>query len=141
MTDAAGFALDPRLAGDSTSVGRLGLCHVRLMDDRRFPWLLLVPGRAGIVEWHDLTDAEAATLAAEVRRVSKTVAEAFRPVKVNVAALGNNVRQFHVHVIARSEGDAAWPNPVWGCGVAEPYAEEERGRLIADLRRRLGPMG
>lgn len=132
------FALDARLAADTLPVGDLPLCRVLLMRDRRYAWLVLVPKREGLVEVVDLSAEERAVLWQEV----DAAAEALRAVapcdKLNLGALGNIVRQLHVHVVARVEGDAAWPGPVWGHGTAEPYAEGDAERRVAALRAALG---
>jgi len=117
------FALDPRLAADTVAVIGLPLCDVRLMNDARYAWLILVPRRAGLVEVADLPDDEQMTLWREANRASKALRAVAPCDKLNLGALGNIVRQLHVHVVARCEGDAAWPGPVWGHGRAQPYAE------------------
>jgi diadenosine tetraphosphate (Ap4A) HIT family hydrolase len=132
------FALDPRLDADTFEVTTLGLSLVRLMNDRRFPWLILVPARAGAVEISDLEPADRARLIEEIALVSGVLRQLFTPRKLNVAALGNVVAQLHVHVIARFETDGAWPRPVWGT-PAEPYPFDELERRLASLRYRLAP--
>ncbi|NNM70804.1 HIT domain-containing protein [Enterovirga aerilata] len=115
------FTLDPRLDADTLHVGDLPLCSVLLMDDARFPWLILVPRRAGLVEITDLQDADAQALMGELRMAARVMLELARPDKVNVAALGNVVSQLHVHVVGRFRSDPAWPGPVWGHGTRIPY--------------------
>ena len=110
------FTLDPQLENDTHDVGKLGLCRVLLMDDVRFPWLILVPERAGAVEILDLSADDRRRLWAEIEQAGAAVRTLFSPDKLNIAALGNMVRQLHVHVIARFASDAAWPRPVWGSG-------------------------
>lgn len=133
------FALDPRLEADTLEIAALPLAVVRLMNDRRFPWVILVPARAGAIEIVDLAPADRATLIEEIARVSAVMRELFRPAKLNVAALGNVVPQLHVHVVARFTTDAAWPNPIWGT-PREPYRFDEVERTIGPLRYRLsGP--
>lgn len=128
MTD--GFSLDPRLASDTTHVGDLALCRVLLMDDARFPWLILVPRREGVSEITDLSDEDASALMEEIR-VSVGVMQALsKPDKVNVAALGNVVAQLHVHVVGRFRSDPAWPGPVWGHGTHAPYPPHARAQLV-----------
>lgn len=134
------FPLDPRLEADTHPLAELGLSRLLLMDDARFPWLILVPRIAGARELLDLDAADRATLLDEVTGVSRALESRLRPDKLNVAALGNVVPQLHVHVIARFATDAAWPNPVWGHGEREPYPGEERQRRIADLVDALRPM-
>lgn len=125
------FELDPRLAAGSVPVGDWPLCALRLKDDRRFPWLLLIPRRAGLVELTDLDAADYALLAAEIRAATGLLIELCRPDKTNVATLGNAVAQMHVHVIGRFHGDAAWPQPVWCVEGGQPYARSERAAVIA----------
>jgi len=130
----AGFLLDPRLAADTRLVDQLDLCEVRLMDDARFAWLVLVPQRAGLVEIADLTPSERTLLWHEVDRAGGALRAVAPCDKLNLGALGNIVRQLHVHVVARREGDAAWPGPVWGNGAPVAYAEAPRVALIGQLR-------
>jgi diadenosine tetraphosphate (Ap4A) HIT family hydrolase len=124
------FRLDARLDADSLFVAELSLSSLRLMNDRRYPWTILVPRRAGLVEWHDLSSADQRILTDEITIVSKALSSLAAAHKMNVAALGNIVRQLHVHVIARREGDEAWPQPIWGRGAMTPY-EGEEGVLFA----------
>ncbi len=130
----AEFSLDPVLAADSVAVSNLALSDVRLMNDARFPWLLLVPRRAGAVEIIDLPKADRALLFEEINAASAALRAATHCDKLNVGALGNQVRQLHVHIVARFAGDAAWPGPVWSSGAAAPYSPAARDRLIGDIR-------
>ena len=135
--ETPGFSLDPRLAADSEAVARIGLCELRLMNDRRWPWVLLVPQRAGIEEMHALTPLDQALLTFETNLVAQALKNLTGCTKINTAALGNIVRQLHVHVVARNEGDPAWPGPVWGFGRREPYGREELAAFSARLRKAL----
>lgn len=128
MTDA--FALDPRLAADTVVVGDLPLAQVLLMDDARFPWLILVPRRPGVSEITDLAPEDGAALWQEVGLAVGVMQGLAKPDKVNVAALGNVVAQLHVHVVGRFRSDPAWPGPVWGHGAAKPYPPHARAQLI-----------
>ncbi|TAW32109.1 HIT domain-containing protein [Rhizobium leguminosarum] len=132
-----GFALDPRLENDSVSIMVTGLCDLRLSRDARWPWLILVPRRADITEIFELTPLDQVLLAFETELVAKALKEITGATKINVGALGNIVRQLHVHVTARFEGDANWPGPVWGFGRAEPYEDGKRDEFIAKLREAL----
>lgn len=133
------FALHPTLVRDTIEIARLTLCRVLLMNDRRFPWLILVPEREAAREIHDLPPEDRARLIEEVALAGETLERLFRPDKLNVGALGNIVPQLHVHVVARFATDAAWPGPVWGSGAAMSYGEGEleelRGRLASALAR------
>ena len=132
------FVLDPRLEADTSALGELGLCKVLLMDDARFPWVVLVPKRTDLVEIIDLGSADLVRLIEEIATASGVLEAATSPNKLNVAALGNVVRQLHVHIIARFENDAAWPNPVWGKGEREPYAPVKRAEFAGKLRAGFG---
>ncbi|MFT5538837.1 MAG: diadenosine tetraphosphate (Ap4A) HIT family hydrolase [Alphaproteobacteria bacterium] len=115
------FTLDARLKADTIPVGALELCRVLLMNDARFAWVILVPARDGLREIHDLDASGRSLLIEEVAVVSQALEGLYQPDKINVGALGNIVPQLHVHIVARHEGDAAWPGPVWGAGKAVPY--------------------
>ncbi len=128
------FTLDPRLKAESFPLGRLDLCEARLFNDARFPWLIVVPARAGLVEIIDLDAAGQQCLMREVALAAAVLRTATRCHKLNVAALGNQVRQLHVHVIARFETDAAWPNPVWGRGARVPYAPPAAAQFAQQMQ-------
>jgi diadenosine tetraphosphate (Ap4A) HIT family hydrolase len=116
------FELDPRLAADSVWVADGPLSQLRLMNDARFPWLLLVPRVAGAREWIDLDGAQQRLLLAELNQASRLLQAEPGVYKLNIGALGNIVAQLHVHLVGRREDDAAWPGPVWGSGSPQPYA-------------------
>jgi diadenosine tetraphosphate (Ap4A) HIT family hydrolase len=136
------YALHPQLAADTHPLAALALCDLRLMDDANYPWLVLVPRVAGARELIDLEASQRRTLVDETDRAARLLRDVFRPFKLNVAALGNLVPQLHVHVIARFEGDPAWPAPVWGRVAARPYEPEALVERMRDLQRGLvaGPM-
>lgn len=127
------FELHPRLAEDTLEIARWSLCHVHLMKDARYPWIILVPARANIREFHHLTEADQITLWNEIRRASEGLEKATHAEKLNVAALGNMVPQLHVHIIARFSSDPAWPAPVWGVGEAVPYDPADEKKRIAEF--------
>ncbi|MBS0193410.1 MAG: HIT domain-containing protein [Proteobacteria bacterium] len=132
------FDLHPRLAADTAAVATLDLCELRLMDDARYPWLILVPRRAGARGLLDLVEADRALLLVEISRCAQMLQDLHTPTRINIALLGNQVSQLHAHVIARFEGDAAWPRPVWGVGTAEPYLPDARAARVAAYRQHLG---
>lgn len=131
------FSLHERLAADTVELLRWPLSLVLLMKARQWPWLILVPMRAGLREIHDLGPADRTALIEEAARASRTLQRLFRPDKVNVGALGNLVPQLHLHVVARFRDDPAWPGPVWGV-PPEPYAADALAQRIAGLRVALG---
>ena len=127
------FRLDERLARDSDCLSRLGLCQLRLMKDSRWPWLVLIPQRPAVSEIFEMTPLDQTMLTFEMNSVAAALKQVTGATKINVGALGNIVRQLHVHVIARSEGDANWPGPVWGYGTAEPWDDTARADFIEKL--------
>ena len=127
------FRLDERLARDSVLITNLGLCQLRLQNDSRWPWLILVPQRNDISELFDLTPLDQAMLTFETNQAASALKDITKATKINVGALGNIVRQLHVHIIARNEGDTCWPGPIWGHGTAVPYAGNEKENLMTKL--------
>lgn len=131
------FELDSRLQNDTFFVCDLTLSRVLLMNDSQFPWLILVPMRDDVAEIIDLTEQEQQTLLSESAKVSKAMQKLFSPYKLNVAALGNVVRQLHVHHVARFENDVAWPKPVWGNQSSVAYEESDAAEIISELKLKL----
>ncbi|WP_339872556.1 HIT domain-containing protein [uncultured Brevundimonas sp.] len=132
------FTLDSAFGPGSVFVADWPLCQLRLQDDARFPWLVLIPRVAGAVELADLSPADRTRLMEEIVRAGDRVrdlgAAAGRPVdKLNVAALGNVTAQLHVHVVGRRRDDGLWPDPVWGRAGARPYDAAARAALLARL--------
>jgi diadenosine tetraphosphate (Ap4A) HIT family hydrolase len=128
------FSIDPRLSTDTDFVADLPLCRVLMMNDSRWPWLILVPRGENLVELTDLAAAARAQLIEETARAAKWLKAHAKADKINVGALGNVVRQLHVHVVARQTGDPAWPGPVWGFGAAAPYEPSKAEAFIAAAR-------
>jgi diadenosine tetraphosphate (Ap4A) HIT family hydrolase len=129
------FELNPQLEADTALIGSTSLNRILLMNDSRFPWVILVPERSGIVEPFDLTDQDQRTLWQESMVVGKSLKAFFTAHKLNIAALGNQVSQLHIHHIARFRTDVAWPRPVWGIGAAKPYESEALRERVCCLRR------
>src|SRR5215467_5024562 len=132
------FVLHPRLMADTTVVVDWKLSRVLLMNDKRFPWLILVPRRPDLSEIFDLDEAGRIQLMAEITRAGEKLKAWGRARgcgdKINVANIGNMVPQLHVHVVARGKGDPAWPGTVWNAGAAVPYGAAEISRVTAELR-------
>jgi len=135
------FMLDGRLVNDTAFVCDWPLCAVLLMNDSRYPWLILVPREARVSEVFDLAPYAQATLWREVTHAAARLKQYTGCRKINVGALGNVVAQLHVHVVARHVGDFAGNGPVWGQGAAVPYTDAARGALLRDLRNLLTPPG
>ena len=130
----ADFTLHETLAADTVALLSWPLSRVLLMNDSRYPWLILVPARTGMNEIHDLAPADQTCLMEEIDRASKTLAHLYSPQKINVGALGNIVPQLHIHVVARFADDDAWPGPVWGAHPARPYDPTALEETVRSLR-------
>jgi diadenosine tetraphosphate (Ap4A) HIT family hydrolase len=125
------FRLHPQLEADSRLIVRWPLCEVRLINDANYPWLVLIPRKPDLSDYDDLSPDDMKTAGEEIRQASAALRTVYQPDKLNVAALGNQVPQLHIHVIARFRTDAAWPNPIWGFTPARPYGDEEDAKLKA----------
>lgn len=139
MTEAvtSDFVLDTRLAADSVLIADGPLSQIRLMNDDRFPWVVLVPRVPDASEWIDLDGAQQRLLLAEINQISQHLKHKPNVSKINIGALGNIVRQLHVHLIGRNENDAAWPGPVWGSGKAQRFDPEVLTERVEIWRQRL----
>ena len=137
------FRLDPAFSATSENLGELRLCQARLQADARYPWIVLIPRRAGARELEDLAPDDRVQLLQEIVAAGaavRAVGEALgRPVaKLNVGQLGNVTPQLHVHAVGRRPDDPAWPGPVWGEGTAQRYAPEALAAAIEAARGVLG---
>jgi diadenosine tetraphosphate (Ap4A) HIT family hydrolase len=128
------FLLHHQLAADTLHVMDLPLCKLLLMNDRQYPWLILVPQVREAREFLDLNPTEQLQVWREMTVVQQVLKELTNPKKLNVAALGNMVPQLHIHIISRFEADAAWPKPVWGQHPAVPYSPMEAGEFLTRLK-------
>jgi diadenosine tetraphosphate (Ap4A) HIT family hydrolase len=127
------FELHPQLAADCVPLGRFPLCQLLLLRDANYPWFVLVPQRPDMREIHQLDEADQQQLLRESVLLARAMEQAFKPDKLNVAALGNLVPQLHVHHVARYRADPAWPAPVWGKVPALAYGPGELERTAAHL--------
>ena len=125
--------LDERLENDTIKVASWPLCEVLLMNDSQFPWLILVPRVADISELYQLDESQRRQLDRESIFLGESLMQVFVGDKLNVAALGNVVKQLHIHHVVRFEGDVAWPAPIWGKQAAQAYSSESRGALESKL--------
>jgi diadenosine tetraphosphate (Ap4A) HIT family hydrolase len=131
------FELDPRLDADGLYVADWPLCRVLRMNDRAYPWLILVPRRPGMRDIIDLETPDQQALLGEIAKASRAIRRALRPEKLNVAALGNVVPQLHVHVIGRFSDDPAWPRPIWGVQAPLPFSADDAEIEVIQWRERL----
>jgi len=136
------WSLHPQLAQDTVPVGDLPLTRVLLAKDANYPWLILVPRLPGLVELIDLEEnAAQVQLLGEIAATARTLKNISQCDKLNIAALGNQVPQLHVHVIARRHSDAAWPKPVWGVKPPSAYSDTQQTSLLGSLRQSLEASG
>lgn len=133
----SGFVLDPRLEQDSVFIADGPLSQVRLMNDARYPWLLLIPRVADASEWIELGGGQQRLLLAEVNQVGALLRNEPGVEKLNIGALGNIVRQLHIHLVGRHDGDAAWPGPVWGNGSPLRLSHDQLQSNVDAWRRKL----
>jgi diadenosine tetraphosphate (Ap4A) HIT family hydrolase len=128
------FKLDHRLESDSTYICTIGISQVRLSNDSRYPWLILIPEVDGIYELDELSIAQQLEVLAASNTVSRALRQCFTPHKLNSACLGNIVKQLHIHHVARFEYDETWPGPIWGRGDAVIYTDAAKQTAIKLIR-------
>ena len=135
------FVLDQRIEADSLLAGRHAKFQMRLVNDERFFWVLLIPECQGIVELHDLDPKTNADLIQLAAALGAALQRATGAKKINTATIGNVVSQFHLHVIARHTHDESWPAPVWGRGTAVPLLPETKAKRLEILGEFLTTLG
>ena len=131
------FKLDTKLEKDCFILGEMTNCLVLLMNNKVAPWFILVPKVAGVSELHELDTKMQTSLMDEINRLSAFIKQQFIVDKLNVAAIGNIVKQLHIHVVARTEDDYCWPGVVWGTDFKEQYLEEEVNEVASKMRNKL----
>jgi len=131
------FVLHSKLAADTFKVLSLEVSQLLLMNDARYPWLILVPQVASMRDLHNLSVLQYQAVSNEIAQVSEVLESVTQAHKMNVGALGNMVPQLHIHIIARQTNDAAWPAPVWGVGEAQPYSQDAAKTLIQQIASKL----
>ena len=115
-------------------MGDFPLCRLLLMNDRQYPWFILVPKREAVSELFQLDQSDQQLLWQETTQLAETLKDTLAADKMNIATLGNMVGQLHMHVIVRRKDDVAWPAPVWGKHPAQPYTSEEVQAMRDKLR-------
>lgn len=118
------MSLHPRLEADTLPICETTFAYVRLMNDNRWPWVILVPKQGDVEELHDLTHTQREGFMADVNQVIRVVHVTTECQSVNVAMLGNVVSQLHCHVVARHPEDPNWPAPIWGFGSTVSYDDD-----------------
>ena len=138
MNQGSEWELHPQLVQDTLPIGDLPLSRVLASKDAGYPWVILVPRRAGVSEIIDLGAGDQVMLMTEIARVSEALKTLTGCDKLNVANIGNMVAQLHVHVVARRKGDAAWPKAMWGAAPAQAYAPGVLEKFSGDMRKAIG---
>lgn len=131
------FDLHPQLKQDTLFITYLGTSQLLLKNDKRFPWLILVPHTLTAREIHELPFNEQHQLWLEITKLSKLLSHVYQPDKLNLASLGNLVPQLHIHIIVRYKTDSAWPAPVWGFGEPIPYLPQKATETIYTIKQAL----
>ncbi len=131
------FQLDKRLAKDCLVLGELDISLVLLMNNALLPWFILVP-RVTMPDICDLDKDTQLVLYSEINEISNFVKAELDVEKLNVAAIGNIVKQLHVHIVGRKQSDYCWPNVVWGTNQKVCYSDEDVRKLVELLETRLG---
>ena len=129
------FQLAPQLAADSVWIADQAGCSIRLINDARYVWVILVPLQGDIVELHDLPPEDFARMMGLARTLGQQLHSQYGATKINTAAIGNIVSQLHLHIVVRHSDDPAWPAPVWGHSPAEPMSDTCRDERIATIQR------
>ena len=138
MNDERSWHLHPKLAEETVPVGDMALSRVLAMNEATYPWLMLVPRRAGVSEIIDLDGADRTLLMAEIARAAHALKTVSRCDKLNIGAIGNMVPQLHVHIVARRRDDPAWPKPVWGVAPPQAYPAAQLGSFVDAIRQAAG---
>jgi diadenosine tetraphosphate (Ap4A) HIT family hydrolase len=131
------FQLDPRLKADTFVIREDELASLLLMNDTRWPWVILVPRVVDVEELHDLSPGKVEVYMQLAAKIGELLKADTNCEKINIATIGNMVRQLHIHIIARDEGDPNWPSPVWGFGERDLYSGAEGKARAADLKKAL----
>ena len=137
------FQIDPAFASSTAPLGELKLSHARLLNEARYPWIMLIPRLDGARELEDLSPdhrvqllEEIVAAGAAVRTIGETLG---RPVtKLNVGQLGNLTPQLHIHILGRRVDDPSWPGAAWGHSPPQAYGAEELEAAVGAARRALG---
>lgn len=131
------FQLHTRLEQDCLVVGHFSLSKLLMMNDKQFPWFILVPQRNHISEIYQLDASDRQQLLTESCVLAEKLTQIYQPDKLNIATIGNLVPQLHVHHIVRYQSDLAWPAPVWGKHPPYPYPEPAAQEAIVCLQKSL----
>ncbi len=128
------FELDKQLERDCVFIKDLDLSRLLLFNDSNYPWLILVPKLRNKIEFFELSTKEQQILSQEIHDLSLLLKQLYKADKINIATLGNQVKQLHIHIIARFKNDPAWPNPVWNAVDKKPYTDSQIAKIIRNFK-------
>ena len=127
------FKIDKKFLKSSHHITELELCSIRLHDNSKFPWVILIPKRNKITYMSDLSFKDQILLMKEIVYVSKIMKKLFKTSKLNVEKIGNIIPQLHVHIIARSKKDSSWPLSVWVV-KGKTYTDKVLKKIVKKIR-------
>lgn len=131
------FKLDERLANDTVELGKIGFTKVLLCKDSNYPWIILVPEIENATEIHQLSTQQQTELMQTITFIAEKMEKNFDADKINVGALGNVVKQLHIHVVVRYQQDIAWPGPIWGKHPMAQYDAQDLAFMATGLKQLL----
>jgi diadenosine tetraphosphate (Ap4A) HIT family hydrolase len=129
------WQLDPKIDADTYHVMDYPGLVVLLMDDARYPWFVIVPKKDEVTELIDLNENEKDQIYKYIDLISNFLKLKYIDATINVAKIGNIVKQLHIHIVARNENDLTWPNPVWGIGQSQKYKKNDAKIIIEELKQ------
>ena len=127
-------SVDKNFLKDSNYINRLKLCTIRLINNSKFPWIILIPNRKNKTDITDLNSKDQILLMKEIVHCSKLMKKIFKTPKLNVEKIGNKVPQLHIHIIARFKKDSSWPLSVWVV-KGKPYTKKALSETISKINK------
>ena len=130
------FKINKKFLNSSHHITELKLCYLRLHDNSKFPWIILIPKRKNVNDMTDLNSKDQILLMKEIVYVSKIMKKVFKTSKINTEKIGNLVPQLHIHIIARSKKDSSWPLSVWVV-KGKKYSKSALVQILEKVKQRL----
>ena len=127
-------SVDKNFLKDSYYINQLKLCTIRLINNSKFPWIILIPNRKNKTDITDLNVKDQILLMKEIVHCSKLMKKIFKTPKLNVEKIGNKVPQLHIHIIARFKKDSSWPLSVWVV-KGKPYTKKTLSETISKINK------
>lgn len=118
------FKLNKQLSQDCHQLGTLNGCHILLMNNALVPWIIMVPETSAI-DFFEIENSQQQIILQNINTLSAVLKKEYQADKINVATIGNIVKQMHIHIVARHENDYCWPGVVWGAEGKKAYTEND----------------